>query len=130
MTVQQFYEQKVIQELNSPEEVELYRSSLFGKSKESLDRIELSLLLDSAIPLFGPFLHYHTRSSEQVPPPSRDAFAILMASQKQLSMPGLPQSVTVHTRKDKLYNDFIVFLKEENVIFLATSVNFCGKNFT
>ena len=129
VTVQQFYEQKVIHELNSPEEVEL-EAAFLGKSKESLDRIELSLSLDSAVPLFGPFLRYCTCSSEQVPPPSRDAFAILMASQKQLSMPGLPQSVTVRTRKDKLYNDFIGFLKEENVTFPANSVNSCGKNFT
>ena len=77
MTVQQFYEQKVIHKLNSPEEVAL-EAAFLGKSKESLDRIELSLSLDSAIPLFGPFLRYRTRSSEQVPPPSRDAFAILI----------------------------------------------------
>ena len=124
--IQQFYEQKLIHKLNSPEEVEL-EAAFFGKSKESLNRIELSLLLDSAIPLFGPFLRYHTRSSEHVPPPSRDAFAILMANQKLLSMPGLSQSVTVRTRKDKLYNDFIGFLKEENVTFPANSVNSCGK---
>ena len=91
VTVQQFYEQKVIQELNSrgPGEVEL-EAAFLGKSKESLDKIELSLSLDSAVPLFQPFLRCRTCSSEQVPPPSRDAFTILMASQRQLSMPGLP----------------------------------------
>ena len=71
VTVQQFYEQKVLQELNPPGEVEL-EAAFLGKSKESLDKIEPSLSLDSAVPLFGPFLRYHTRSSEQVPPPSCD----------------------------------------------------------
>ena len=51
VTVLQFYEQKVIQELNSPGEVEL-EAAFLGKSKESLDKIELSLSLDSAVPLF------------------------------------------------------------------------------
>ena len=67
VTVQHFYEQKVIQELNYPEELEL-EAAFLGKLKESLDKIELSLSLNSAIPLFGPFLRYRTHSSEQVPP--------------------------------------------------------------
>ena len=46
VTVQQFYEQKVIQELNSSGEVEL-EAAFLGKSKESLDKIELLLSLDS-----------------------------------------------------------------------------------
>ena len=62
VTVQQFYEQKVVHELNSSEDVEL-EAAFLGKSKESLDKIELSLSLDSAIPLFGPFLRYRIRSS-------------------------------------------------------------------
>ena len=64
VTVKQFYEEKVVNKLNVPEEVEL-EAAFLGKSKESLDKIELSLSLDSAIPLFGPFLRYHTRSIEQ-----------------------------------------------------------------
>ena len=54
MTVQQFYEQKVIHKLNSPEEEEL-EAAFRGKSKESLAKIGLSLSLDSRILLFGPF---------------------------------------------------------------------------
>ena len=111
MTVQQFYEQKVIHKLNSPEEVKL-EAAFLGKSKESLDRIELSLSLDSAIPLFGPFCVTAPAALNKFHLRSHDAFAILMASQKQLSMSGLPQSATVRTRKDKLYNGFIGFLKE------------------
>ena len=129
MTVQQFYEEKIVSELSSAEEVKL-EAAFLGKSKQSLDRIDLSLMLDSAIQLFGPFLRYHTRSTEQVLPPVRDAFTVLMASQRQLSMPGLPHCATVHSKKDKLYNDFIGLLKEENVSFPASEVNSSGRNFT
>ena len=58
MTVQQFYEEKIVNELSSAEEVKL-EAAFLGKSKESLDRIDLSLMLDSAIQLLGPFPLYH-----------------------------------------------------------------------
>ena len=45
-------------------------------------------------------------------------------------MPGLPLCVIVRSKKDKLYNDFIGLLKEEDVSFPATAVNSSGRNFT
>ena len=42
MTVQQFYD-KIVNELSSAEEVEL-EAAFLDKSKESLDRIDLSLM--------------------------------------------------------------------------------------
>ena len=45
MTVQQFYEEKIVNELSSAEEVKL-EAAFLGKSKESLDRIDFSLMLD------------------------------------------------------------------------------------
>ena len=101
MTVHQFYKEKVVNELSSAEEVKL-EAAFLGKSRESLHRIDLSFMLDSAIQLSGPFLHYHTRSTEQVLSLARDAFAVPMASQRQLLMPGLPPCVIVHSKKDKL----------------------------
>ena len=103
-------------------------SAFLGKSKESLDKIELSLLLDSAIHLFGPFLHYYTYDWLQQLPPMRNAFTVLMSSPKQLSLPGLPTPVTVRTKKDKLY-DFLELLKQENASFPGIEVNLSGKNF-
>ena len=44
-------------------------------------------------------------------------------------MPGLPPCVIVRSKKDKLYNDFIGLLKEENVIFPASEGNSSGRNF-
>ena len=49
-----------------------------GKLKDALDQIDLSLTLDAAITLFGPFLRYHTRSAEQIFPSVHNAFAVLM----------------------------------------------------
>ena len=59
--VQQSYEKKIVNELSSAEEVKL-ETAVLGKSKESLDRIDLSLMLDSAIQFLGPFPCYHTCS--------------------------------------------------------------------
>ena len=44
-------------------------------------------------------------------------------------LPGLPGPVTVRTKKDKLYNDFLELLKEENALFPGIEVNSSGKNF-
>ena len=81
-------------------------SAFPGKSKDSLDRIELSLSLDSVIQLFWPFLCYYTCNQLQQLPPMCIAFTVLVSSQRQLSLSGLPAPVTVHTKKDKLYNNF------------------------
>ena len=74
-----------------------------------MDLIDLSLALDSAVALFGPFICYIVCSSQQQLPPVHDAFALMMASQKQLSQQGLPidLSVCTCTKMDKLYNDFV-----------------------
>jgi len=93
VTVRQFYEEKVVNQLKSTGDVEL-EAAFLGKSKESLDIIDLSLSLDSAVPLFGPFLHYRTHSINQGSPPTRDALAILMSSQRQMSTSGPHRSDT------------------------------------
>ena len=67
------------------------------------------LSLDSAIHLIGPFLRYYTCDRLQQLPPMRNAFTVLMSSQRQLSLPGLPAPVTVRTKKDKLYSVLCTF---------------------
>ena len=59
ITIQQFYDEKIVCKVQELNEMDL-ESAFLGKSKESLDKIELSLLLDSVIHLFGPFLRYYT----------------------------------------------------------------------
>ena len=129
VTVRQFYEEKVVNQLKSTGDVEL-EAAFLGKSKESLDIIDLSLSLDSAVPLFGPFLRYRTHSINQGSPPTRDALAILMSSQRQMSTSGLPPCVSVRTKKDQLFNDFVGLLKEENVAFPANEINSSGQMYT
>ena len=126
VTVQQFYDEKVVCKLS--DELDLESAGL-GKSKDSLDKIEMSLSLDSAIHMFGPFLRYYTCSRLQQLPLVRDAFALLMASQKQLSQAGLPACIPVRTKKDKLYNDFLGLLSEENMHFTTADVDSLGKIF-
>ena len=82
-------------------------SEFLGKCKDSLDRIKVSLLVE----LFGPFLRYLTSDKQQELSATCDAFAVLMASQIEQSLPGLPLCVLVRT-KDKLYNKFLGLLKE------------------
>ena len=128
ITVQQFYNERLLCKLKEPHEMEL-QSAFLGKSKDSLDKIELSLHLDSAIPLFGHFLRYDTCDRVPQMPPACNAFTVLMSSQRQLSLSGLPALVTVRTKKDKMYNDVVEMLNEENLLFPGVEVNSSGKNF-
>ena len=80
ITIQQFYAEKIVCKVHELNEMDL-ESAFLGKSKESLDKIELSLSLDSAIHLFGPFLRYYTCDRLQQLPPMRNAFTVLMSSQ-------------------------------------------------
>ena len=54
ITVQQFYDEKIVGQFSVSDEMDL-ESAFLGKSNDSLDKIELSLSLDRAIQLFGPF---------------------------------------------------------------------------
>ena len=128
ITVQQFYDEKIVTQFSVSDEMDL-ESAFLGKSKDSLDKIELSISLDRAIQLFGPFLRYHTCDRIQQLPPVRDAFSVLMSNQRQLSLPSLPASLAVRTKKDQLYNDFLGVLREENALFPAAEVDSSGKNF-
>ena len=128
ITVQQFYDEKIVGQFSVSDEMDL-ESAFLGKSKDSLDKIELSLSLDRAIQLFGPFLRYHTCDRIQQLPPVCDAFSVLMSNQRQLSLPSLPASVAVRTKKDQLYNDFLGLLREKNALFPDAEVDSSGKNF-
>ena len=78
ITIQQFYDEKIVCKVQELNEMDL-ESAFLGKSKKSLDKIELSLLLDSAIHLLGPFLRYYTCDRLQQLPPMHNAFTMLMA---------------------------------------------------
>ena len=124
ITVQQFYSEKIFTSLQ--EQPAKLESAFLGKSKDSLDRVDLCLELDAVIPTFGPFLRYYTSDCQL--PPVVNAFTIMMSSQKQQLQPRLPSSITVRTRKDELHNDILGMLNEENLLFPGAKVS-AGKNF-
>ena len=124
ITVQQFYSEKIFTSLQ--EQPAKLESAFLGKSKDSLDRVDLCLELDAVIPTFGPFLRYYTSDCQL--PPVVNAFTIMMSSQKQQLQPRLPSSITVRTRKDELHNDILGMLNEENLLFPGAEVS-AGKNF-
>ena len=90
--MQQFFEDNIVTRLHVTDKFELDSANL-GKSKDQIDH---SLTVNAAITLFGPFLRYHTRSAEQILPSVHNAFAVLMANQRELSKPGLPPPLSVH----------------------------------
>ena len=103
--VQQFYVEKVACKLPKQEKVRLHYAGL-GKSKDSLDTIEMSLSLEFVVQLFRSFLRYYIHSEQRQAVPMCDDFALLIAGQKRLSPAGLPAIyMYLFTRKDKLHND-------------------------
>ncbi len=68
---------------------------------------ELSLVLERAVAVFGPFLKYHVSVVEQPLPATQATDAFALRSSVLLSQPGLPPSVPECSKKDKLYNDVL-----------------------
>ena len=79
-TIQQFYDETILKEIDTIDEsLEIVIECAFlGQTKDCLDRIELSLPLDSAVRLFGPFLRYRVLSSSDQPCESVNALTLLM----------------------------------------------------
>ena len=135
ISVKQHFERKVFQEIqnveNLPNELKV-ESAFFGRSKDSLDRIELSLVLETAASLFGPFLKYHVHVPDRPPLiPTVNAFSVLMYNSQLLSRPRLPPTCSVmeHNKKDWLYNDVLKMLEENNVAFSGGEVKTSGQAF-
>ena len=131
ISVEQYFEQRVFKEIaDSPQELQI-DSAFLGKGKDSLDRIELSLVLERAAAVFGPFLKYHVSVLERSLPATHttDAFAMMMRSSQLLSQPGLPSSVPERTNKDKLYNDVLKLFNDEDVAFPGSEIQSGGHRF-
>ena len=91
VTLKQFYEEKVVCQIQQSSTSSFQLESAFlGQSKSTLDQIELSICLSTAISNYGGFLKYHVIDILQDPPPTQNAFTILMHNQYLLSQPSLP----------------------------------------
>ena len=79
VTLQQFYEEKVVCHIQQSSTSNFQLESAFlGQSKSSLDQIELSICLSTAISNYGGFLKYQVVDILQDPPPPQNAFTIIM----------------------------------------------------
>jgi len=85
-TLQQFFDEIIATKIEPTVQLE---SASLGKSKNSLDQVDLSLPLDSTVELFGPFLWYYVKDNNirKSSPRLRNTFEILMSSQKQECLP-------------------------------------------
>ena len=55
-----------------------------------------------------------------------NAFSVMMYNSQLLSQPGLPPSVMERNKKDRLYNDVLKMLEENNVAFPGVEVKTSG----
>ena len=99
-TIEQYFEQRVFKEIEDPPQ-------------------ELQTIT-GAVAVFGPFLKYHVSVVEQPLPATQatDAFAMMMRS-----------SVPERSKKDKLYNDVLKLLKDEDVAFPGSEIQSSGRRF-
>ncbi len=80
-TVEQFFHDVAATHIESTSSTRIILERAYlGRSKDNLDQIDLSVTLDSAVPLFGGFLRYITTQSKTQTntSTSRSAFDILM----------------------------------------------------
>ena len=71
--IKQFYEEKVVCHIQQSSTSSFqFESAFLGQSKSSLDQIELSIYLSTAISNYGGFLKYHVIDILQDPPPTQN----------------------------------------------------------
>ena len=82
-----------------------------GKDKSSMSLVGKDMNVCDVCRSFGSFVKLHVEQQRPDAPSSNtdtpDAFAILMANQRLLSSPALPDRLQERNKKDKLYNDLI-----------------------
>ena len=88
-----------------------------GKSKDSLDAVELSVPLDMAVQSFGCSLHYHVNSSRGASSHGVDAFELTMFSQTQQLRKFPRKKEPPQNQKDKLFNDLIDLLEVKQLFY-------------
>ena len=115
-------------------------SSNVGPQKDSLDYVDSALLIQSVISSFGRFLKYFVYVSEETESMtmsvSREStvndFEVLMDSARQMYLQehqppdSSLQPITERNRKDKLYNNIIIFMTSKGLKFNADEVDTSG----
>ena len=95
---------------------------LVGKDKNMLMVTSVSQSVFNVCEEFGKYVKYIVEIGEEAAPrqglgTARNAFAIMLAAQKQIQQGdnGVPLTVQVKTSKDRLYNDLVNLMKELGV---------------
>ena len=101
-------------------------AAFVGKSKEAFDSTVLDIDLGEVVHVFGAFLKYEVLpvvdesasiSTVSASTSTMSAFAVMIAVQKNMSRPRLPDRLEKNTmtRKEKLYNDVIGLLEKYTI---------------
>ena len=119
-TFRVFFTQEVLQRIEKRDGLQL-QSAHAGRSKETLDHVELDLSVQAVVVSFGPFVKFQTTLSSEPSLPcvviSHNAFALLMSGTRSMATQGLTKKRVEHTGKDRLYNDILKFLEVRNLKF-------------
>ena len=81
-----------------------------GKDKQLMSVVGENMNVCDVCRSFGSCVKLHVEDSQDCRAPTNtgpDAFAVLMANQRLLCSPKLPDLLHEKTKKDKLYNDLI-----------------------
>lgn len=127
ISIREFFLRNIRPSLDTGALVKAY----LGKSKDSLDLIDLDIDLKSSVNAFGPFIKFVVDDGGQVPSTVRAsgcAFQVLMSAQHVQSLPKRIEKDKM-TKRDDLYNDVLEFLEKEDVAWYRSEVDGAGKRF-
>ena len=133
ITLSQFFQEKLLPLLNRPT-CELQKAYV-GKGKDSLDEADVNLCVSPVVGQFGAFVKFIVSSSNEDPSHSsqcspRNAFQIMLASQQRISASTLPSRVVnPRNRKQKLRNDILELLEQNDLVFKRSEVACVGEQF-
>ena len=83
-------------------------SAQVGKDKNTLDLVNVTLLLVAVVNSFGPFLKY-TVNIDSVTGTLSTTLQISITSKNEYTPPIFIEPIRERTKKDKLFNDLIQF---------------------
>ena len=101
-----------------------------GANKEKMDKVDLDLPIIPVVESFGRFLKYSVNekgSSAGTSSMTRNAFEVLLASQRSLHGKQLPDPVQERNRKDKLYNDLFHLLGSKKLKLQSSEIHSFGE---
>ena len=97
-----------------------------GQSKDELYVIgDCRLNVNDVTQSFGKFLKYYIKApaKEEPSPPVRNAFEIMFSAQISLATVKYPRVVTVHNKRDEMFNDLLSLFKSKELYWRSEEVH-------